>query len=263
MGNTLSQEQTSFAEKMEQFVKKMEKLVLNTFAHLNGSKDLQIRDFLYEEADYTIQVSRGPVIEKGGFEVCKVKKELPPMIPEPIWSRYLQIDIYPKTPLVGMLHIAMYFSYQADGGNMVGGIMDITPGAIIEEDLGFVKAEMDKVFEKRGLDVTEFRQSLEHGNHKEKLKAACVGVSFFKNFLEINENNFDLVCDAVETFFNNYIKILEKRKDQDFGKAEIDAMFDMRKRWLEKQFFWDPFPSTGVTPYEVWSMQDLPPEVRF
>jgi len=97
MGSTLSQEQTSFAEKMEQFVKKMEMLVLNTFAHLNGSKDLQIRDFLYEEADYTIQVSRGPVIEKGGFEVCKVKKELPPMIPEPIWNRYLQIDIYPKT----------------------------------------------------------------------------------------------------------------------------------------------------------------------
>jgi coproporphyrinogen III oxidase len=263
MDTTLSKEKTYFTEKMEQFVKKMEIRVLDTFARLNRCKDLQIRDFLYEEADYTIKVSRGPVIEKGGFEVCRVKKELPPMIPEPIWNRYMQIDIYPKTPLVGMLHIAMYFSYQVDGSDMVGGIMDITPGTIIEEDLSFVKEEMDKIFEKRGFDVTEFRQSLEHGNHKEKLKASCVGVSFFKNFLEINEINFDLVREAVETFFDSYIKVLEKRKDQNFSKAEIDAMFDMRKRWLEKQFFWDPFPSTGLTPYEVWSMQDLPPEVRF
>jgi coproporphyrinogen III oxidase len=263
MESALSKEQTYFAEKMERFTKEMEARVLDTFARLNGSRDLQIRDFLYEEADYTVKVSRGKVIEKGGFELCRVKKELPPMIPEPIWNRYMQIDLYPKTPLVGMLHIAMYFSYQADGGDMVGGIMDITPGTSIEEDLSFVKAEMDKIFEKRGLDVGEYRASLEHGNHKEKLKASCVGVSFFKNFLEINEENFNLVKEAVETFFDAYIKVLEKRKDQKFTEADIDAMFDMRKRWLEKQFFWDPFPSTGLTPYEVWSMQDLAPEVRF
>lgn len=263
MGGVLSKEQSYFAEKMERFTKEMEAKVLDTFARLNGSRDLQIRDFLYEEADYTVKVSRGKVIEKGGFELCRVKKELPPMIPEPIWNRYMQIDLYPKTPLVGMLHIAMYFSYQADGGDMVGGIMDITPGTSIEEDLSFVKAEMDKIFEKRGLDVGEYRASLEHGNHKEKLKASCVGVSFFKNFLEINEENFNLVKEAVETFFDTYIKVLEKRKDQKFTEADINAMFDMRKRWLEKQFFWDPFPSTGLTPYEVWSMQDLAPEIRF
>ena len=263
MESALSKEQSYFTEKMERFAKEMETRVLDTFARLNGSRDLQIRDFLYEEADYTVKVSRGKVIEKGGFELCRVKKELPPMIPEPIWNRYMQIDLYPKTPLVGMLHIAMYFSFQADGGDMVGGIMDITPGTSIEEDLFFVKAEMDKIFEKRGLDVGEYRASLEHGNHKEKLKASCVGVSFFKNFLEINEENFNLVKEAVETFFDAYIKVLEKRKDQKFTEADINAMFNMRKRWLEKQFFWDPFPSTGLTPYEVWSMQDLAPEVRF
>jgi coproporphyrinogen III oxidase len=263
MDSHLSKEQSYFTDKMEEFAKEMEAKVLDTFTRLNGTRDLQTRDFLYEEADYTVKVTRGKVIEKGGFELCRVKKELPPMIPEPIWNRYMQIDLYPKIPLVGMLHIAMYFSYQTDGGNMVGGIMDITPGTIIEEDLSFVKSEMDKIFEKRGLDVREFRASLEHGNHKEKLKASCVGVSFFKNFLEINEENFDLVKEAVETFFDVYIKVLEKRKDQTFSEADIDAMFDMRKRWLEKQFFWDPFPSEGLTPYEVWSMQDLAPEVRF
>ena len=263
MESALSKEQSYFTEKMERFAKEMETRVLDTFARLNGSRDLQIRDFLYEEADYTVKVSRGKVIEKGGFELCRVKKELPPMIPEPIWNRYMQIDLYPKTPLVGMLHIAMYFSFQADGGDMVGGIMDITPGTSIEEDLSFVKAEMDKIFEKRGLDVGEFRASLEHGNHKEKLKASCVGVSFFKNFLEINEENFNLVKESVETMFNAYIKVLEKRKDQKFSEKDTEAMFDMRRRWLEKEFQWDPFPSKGLVPYEVWSFQDLPPEVRF
>jgi hypothetical protein len=57
--------------------------------------------------------------------------------------------------------------------------------------------------------------------------------------------------------------VLEKRKDQKYSDKDREAMFDMRKRWLEKEFLWDPFPSKGLVPYEVWSFQDLPPEVRF
>jgi ACR3 family arsenite efflux pump ArsB len=82
-------------------------------------------------------------------------------------------------------------------------------------------------------------------------------------FLEIDENNFTVVKESVETMFASYLQVLIKRIDQQFTNDDVEAMFAMRKRWLEKQFFWDPFTSTDLAPYEVWSLQDLPPHVRF
>jgi len=260
----LTPEQSQLAKKMEGLMDGMEKKVFDAAGKLNGTLNIEIKNFNYEAADYVVKVTRGAVVEKCGFMKTVVKKEMPPMMPEPLFNRYMQIDLYPKTPLVGMLHIAMNFSYNKDGNSMVGGIMDITPGTTIDEDLTFVKEQLDTLFKKHELDIPPFRQPLLKEHHKDHLKASCVGVSFYKMpFLEIDEKNFNLVKESVETMFDAYLQVFIKRKDQKFNNSDVDAMFDMRRRWLEKQFFWDPFASTGLAPYEVWSFQDLPPEVRF
>jgi coproporphyrinogen III oxidase len=264
LSQNLTQEQTKYASQMDQFVDTLEAKVFDAIARLNGGQNLETKNFAFDIADYVVKVARGPVVEKGGFMRSIVKKAMPPMMGEPLFNRYIQIDIYPKTPLVGMLHIAMNFTYYKDGSNDVGGVMDITPGTIIEEDLAFVKSAMDELFAKHGVDIKPHREPLLHGHHKDWLKGSCVGVSFYlRPSLQINEKNFTLVKESVETFLDTYIKVLRKRKDKKFTDKDIEAMFDMRKRWLEKQFFWDPFASTGLYPYEVHSFQDLPPAVRF
>ena len=260
----LTPEQSRLSKEMSIFADTIEEKIFEAASKLNNTQSEQTKHFEYEAADYVVKVVRGDVVEKCGFMRTVVKKEMPPMMPEPLVNRYIQIDIYPSTPLVGMLHIAMNFSYNKDGGDMVGGIMDVTPGTVIEEDITFIKDQMDSLFAKHKLDIAPFRAPLLKENHKDKLKASCIGVSFFKMpFLEIDENNFTLVKESVETMFDSYLQVLIKRKDQQFSNDDVEAMFDMRKRWLEKQFFWDPFASTDLAPYEVWSLQDLPPQVRF
>jgi coproporphyrinogen III oxidase len=260
----LTPEQSQLSKEMSIFADTMEQKVFEAVSKLNSTQSTQTKHFEYEAADYVVKVVRGDVVEKCGFMRTVVKKEMPPMMPEPLVNRYIQIDIYPKTPLVGMLHIAMNFSYNKDGSDMVGGIMDITPGTVIDEDLTFVKEQMDTLFAKYKLDIASFRKPLLKENHKEKLKASCIGVSFYKMpFLEIDEINFKLVRESVGTMFDAYLQVLIRRKDQQFSDSDMGAMFDMRRRWLEKQFFWDPFTSSDLAPYEVWSLQDLPPQVRF
>lgn len=260
----LTPEQSRLSRKMSTFADTMEEKIFAVASKLNNTQHTQTEHFEFEAADYVVKVVRGDVIEKCGFMRTVVKKEMPPMMPEPLVNRYIQIDIYPSTPLVGMLHIAMNFSYNKDGGDMVGGIMDVTPGTIIGEDVTFVKDQMDTLFAKHKVDIVPFRKPLLKENHKEKLKASCIGVSFYKMpFLEINEKNFTLVKESCETMFDSYHQVLVKRKDQQFSDNDVEAMFGMRRRWLEKQFFWDPFTSTDLAPYEVWSLQDLPPQVRF
>ena len=260
----LTPQQARLSKEMSALADEMEQKVFDAAEKVNGSQKTEVKHFAFEAADYVVKVVRGDVVEKCGFMRTVVKKEMPPMMPEPLVNRYIQIDIYPKTPLVGMLHIAMNFSYNKDGSDMVGGIMDITPGTIIDEDINFVKGQLDALFEKHKLDIDPFREPLRKENHKDKLKASCIGVSFYKMpFLEIDEKNFNLVKESVETFLDAYLEVLVKRKDQQFSDDDVDAMFGMRRRWLEKQFFWDPFTSTDLAPYEVWSLQDLPPQVRF
>jgi coproporphyrinogen III oxidase len=139
----------------------------------------------------------------------------------------------------------------------------MTPGTIIEEDVAYVKAEMENFFNKRVVDITPYRAPLLKGHHKDWLKAACIGASFYSRPLEVNEKNFNLVKDSFETFLDAYLKILKKRKDQEFSDKDIEAQFDMRRRLLEKDFLWDPYTSKQLVPYKVWSFQMSPPEVRF
>lgn len=262
--DNLTEEQSKFAMKMEKFIDTMESKFSNVTGMLNGNQNIQTKKFTFETADYIVKVVRGDIVEKGGFMRSIVKKAMPPIMGEPLFNRYMQIDIYPSTPLVGMLHIAMNFTYYKDGSNDVGGIMDITPGTIIEEDLAFVKNRIERLFTELGIDINPFRQPLLHGHHKDSLKGSCIGVSFYlRPSLKINEKNFNLVKESAGIFFDAYIKVLAKRKEQKFNDRDVEAMFEMRRRWLEKQFLWDPFASTGLYPYEVYSFQDLPPAVRF
>ena len=260
--NALTGEQIQMAKKMEKFAERMEAKLFEPIFRLNGNKDLETKPFEFDTADYVVKVARGSVVEKGGFMKVLVKKELG-FSGEPIWNRFIQINIHPKTPLVPFAHLTMNFIYQKDGRHSISGIADMTPGTIIEEDLAFVKSEMDKLFKKHGVDINTYREPLLKGHHKDWLKAACVGVSFYSQPLKIYEKNFNLIKESFETFLDAYLKVLEKRKDQEFSDKDVAAMFDMRKRLLEKDFLWDPYTSKGLVPYEVWSFQMSPPEVRF
>lgn len=260
--DTLNEEQSRFAKKMEEFTEKTERMLFEAIAGLNNSKDVETKTFEVDTADYIVKVARGSVVEKGGFMKVTVKKALG-YTKEPLWNRFIQINLHPKTPLVPFAHLTMNFVYQKDGNHSISGIADMTPGTIIEEDVAFVKGEMEKLFKKHGVDITPYRAPLLKGNHKDWLKAACVGVSFYSRPLTINEKNFDLIKESIETFLDAYLKILAKRKDQKFSEKDIAAMFDMRKRLLEKDFLWDPYTSKGLVPYKVWSFQMSPPEVRF
>ena len=164
----LTPEQSRLSKKMSTFADTIEQKVFEATSKLNSTQSTQTRFFEYEAADYVVKVVRGDVVEKCGFMRTVVKKEMPPMMPEPLVNRYIQIDIYPKTPLVGMLHIAMNFSYNKDGGDMVGGIMDVTPGTIIDEDITFLKDQLDGLFVKHKLDIAPVRAPLLKENHTEK-----------------------------------------------------------------------------------------------
>ena len=264
----LTPEQQRHAQRMLDYMAKTESRFFNIVEGLNGQLQLEEKDFSFDAADHIVKVTRGEVIEKAGWYENISKQGQPPYVPEPIWSRYMEINIHPKTPFVGMLHATIYFSFLKNNMNALAGYMDYVPGVVVEEDNQQLKQVVEDVYEKHGADISPFRKELcesEFGakHHRDALKAACVGTSLYAPpMLRIKDSNWVLVTEAFDAFLDTYISILEKRKDQPFTDEDLAARDAMRKRWLEDQLFADTM-SKEVVPYEVWSMANLPPEVKF
>jgi len=63
----LSEEQAKFVEKMDAFQDAMDKRVFDATFRLNGTRDVEERNFEFETSDSVVKVARGSVVEKGGF----------------------------------------------------------------------------------------------------------------------------------------------------------------------------------------------------
>jgi coproporphyrinogen III oxidase len=258
----------ALADRMQAFQARTEEWIFARIRKLDGKLTTEERVFDYDNATHTVKVTRGKVVEKAGWYVNVTKKAIPPFVPEPLFSRYVEINVHPQTPHVGMLHATVYFTYLANGKSVMAGYMDYTPGVWHDEDNARLKQSLDTVYAQHGADITRFRKQLCDSafgakNHRDRLKAACVGASLYDPpFMEINDANFALATEGFEAFVGTYFDILEERKRQRFTPADIEARDAMRKRWLEDQLFADTM-SMKVVPYEVWSLANQAPAVKF
>jgi coproporphyrinogen III oxidase len=264
----LTADQQALADCMQAFQARTEEWIFARIGKFDGKVAPEERVFDYDNARHTVKVTRGKVVDKAGWYVNVTKKAIPPFVPESLFSRYVEINVHPQTPHVGMLHATVYLTYLANGKSVLAGYMDYVPGVWHNDDNARLKQSLDAVYAKHGADITRFRKQLCESafgakNHRDRLKAACVGASLYDPpFMEIDEANFALVTEAFEAFVGTYFDILEQRKRQRFNAADIDARDAMRKRWLEDQLFADTM-SMKVVPYEVWSLANQAPAVRF
>ena len=74
--------------------------------------------------------------------------------------------------------------------------------------------------------------------------------------------SYELIEGLFEKFTDAYLGLVPKR-DAAAVTADDEARQEaMRKRWLVDQLYSDPFASKLV-PFEVWSLANVPPTVRF
>jgi len=260
--------QQALVKRMEAFEQRTGAAIFARLATLDRKPSIDEQVFDYDNATHTVRVARGKVVEKAGWYVNVTKKAIPPFVPEALWNRYVEINIHPRTPHVGMLHATVYFTYPASGKSVLAGYMDYVPGVWHEGDNARLKQAVDAVFAKHGADIGRFRRQLCESpfgakKHRDRLGAACVGVSLYDPpFMEVSAASFDLVTEAFETFVGTYFDILQERRRQRYTTADLDARDAMRRRWLEDQLFAD-IMSMKVVPYEVWSLANQAPAVQF
>ncbi len=259
----LTEEQARIADDMLAFMDKMERTLFDGTERLNGALELESQDFHLDHGEYLIQVARGPVLQKVGLYTGHSTHPVEGRIEETIWNRYLHMDLHPKTPLVGLVHITMTLQFKTDGTSTVGGNMHLAPAAGNEEDFQFVRDRVDAVFEKHGIDVERYRKARCETSRRDRGLVACAGVSFYRPPLfDASWENYQLVRDTYEAVVESYLDLVNNRKDDPFTEADLAIQDQMRWNWLWDRLFSDPYTTT-VVPFELYSMATLPPEVKF
>ena len=80
--------------------------------------------------------------------------------------------------------------------------------------------------------------------------------------MTVTRENFDFMTQSFDKFIGAYIDTIEKRQNDAFTEEDVANQDRMRRRWLEDQLYADPFASR-VVPYEVWSLANLPPVIKW
>jgi hypothetical protein len=266
----LSPENRALAERMLASIARWDRKYRERVTAMNGGAPAP--ETLHAETDYSIYdvwVTRGPVIEKLGSMLAEAKKSQPSRPGSPVtWSRFYSLDFHAKTPLVGMLHSALVLQFHEDGTGFVGGWLGVMNGTRNEQDMAQLKKVVDERYAKFGKSPELYRQLMLKGPDNARAeylrRPDPSGVSLYgpPPFPDDIAKSYDLAEGLFEQFDDAYLEILARRARQRYTPEDEARRDEMRRRWLTDQLFADPF-SSKVVPYEVWSLSDMPPVIRF
>lgn len=270
----LSPENQALARRMVDFIARADRKYFDRVGKLNGNPGTAPApgDVLQRETDdsiYDVRVARGPVVEKFGRMVAEGTKTQPGRIQkELVWSRFYSIDVHPKTPLVGMLHATLVVQFYEDGTGFAGGWLGVMNGTRIDEDMQALTRVVDDQFARYGKSPALYRKLIVKGTEDTisafRRRPDPSGVSFYGPpvFPQDLAKSYELVEGLFEQFTDAYMDIIPRRADQAFTAEDVSRQEVMRKAWLVDQLFSDPFASKLV-PFEVWSLSNVPPVIRF
>lgn len=269
----LSPEHRALALRMTAFMDRADRKYFARAEALNGPAGAPVpADHLSRETDdsiYDVRVTRGPVIEKLGRMLAEGKKTQPGRREGAlVWGRFYSIDVHPKTPLVGMLHATLVLQFYEDGTGFAGGWLGVMNGTRVADDMQALTTVVDRHFAEFGRNPAVYRALIVKGTEDTvaafRRKPDPSGVSFYGPpvFPGDVARSYEFIEGLFGSFTDAYLDLVPKRANAAATAEDVLRQDAMRKNWLIDQLFSDPFASELV-PFEVWSLANLPPTVRF
>lgn len=269
----LSPEHQALAQRMVTFMSRADGKYFARAQALNGQPGALLpAESLSRETDdsiYDVRVTRGSVVEKLGRMIAEGKKTQPGRREgELVWGRFYSIDVHPQTPLVGMLHATLVLQFYEDGTGFAGGWLGVMNGTRIDEDMQALTRVVDAHFAGYDRDPAIYRRLIVKGTDETiaafRRKPDPSGVSFYGPpvFPGDVARSYDLIEGLFEKFTDAYLDLVPRRAGAPVTDDDRARQDNMRKSWLVDQLYSDPFASQLV-PFEVWSLANVPPIVRF
>ncbi|KAF9917738.1 Coproporphyrinogen-III oxidase [Linnemannia zychae] len=259
--------------RMEAFNKKLQAEIAARLEKLDGEGKFKVDQWNRAEGGDGISMvlQDGKVFEKAGVGVSVVYGMLPPAAvaqmraqhpniavtnePMPFFATGISCVIHPHNPNAPTVHFNYrYFELGAkDGGEPVswwfGGGCDLTPSILYEEDAvhfhRVIKEACDKHDPRYYRDFKKWCDEYFYIPHRGERRG--IGGIFFDDLDDKNPNElFAFIQSCGNSFLNQYIPIMERRKDMPFSAEDKNWQQIRRGRYVEFNLVYDRGTKFGL-----------------
>jgi coproporphyrinogen III oxidase len=216
--------------KIVTFVEEMKEKATRGLLEVSGTGKLVKKTHTFQGGRADVVTIRGGAIEKAAITHLVLKGITPPGTNEEVDAMVYQMEVFPENPYCPMGHFNTEWSMKGPGSYYMN--LDLFPAVRVEEDINLVERAMGSVADRFGRGRDKMREGLDTHYNMEHFAfplAAKVGCKL----LELKQEDLDLFIDAYHTFFDSYLDILRKRKDNPFSAADARLKLERNGKWLE------------------------------
>jgi len=225
-------------KQFETFLSDLTERTLSFFKEYNGG-DCEKRSWDIPIGKVDVFISEGEFFEKASIIYCDVNVDVPPTLAADSKegggkanAKVLEIHTFPSNPKIPKVYIE--FRSHAAGAISFAGGTDIFPTSPDEDALNDFQASLKGLCSRHNKDYEELRK-VRVGFFKPKYRKmdeySTVGIYSFK----WPQEDFPLVKDMADTFFDTYTKIIDTRKDAKFTPEEKESQliqFGRMAEWI-------------------------------
>jgi coproporphyrinogen III oxidase len=247
---------------MEGYYREVKEVALEGFKRLNGTTQVEHKNWEVPVGRWEVSVVRGKVLEKATLSHILLNTKNP-LTGEDTRFDVVQAKVYPASPKIPILLFNVE-NRAAAKEDKFAGMLDVVPVAASEEDLHFLAGGVKKVIEKHGVDHETLRKKVENiykMDQWEKGLNAGIGI-----YLDLAKEQLDLVKEVGFQWLTSYFTIVEKRAKESYDSEEVALMDFARARILEYYFLGDMSitiaQKIGV-PLEALTLGTIAPTIRY
>ncbi|KAF8975891.1 Coproporphyrinogen-III oxidase [Entomortierella lignicola] len=261
--------------RMEAFVKKIQKEITAELERVDGEAKFKVENWTRTEGGGGISMvlQDGKVFEKAGVSVSVVYGMLPPAAvaqmraqrpdisksdePLPFFATGISSVIHPHNPNAPTVHFNYrYFELGGNGDDSepviwwFGGGSDLTPSILYEEDAvhfhKVIKEACDKHDPRYYKDFKNWCDEYFYIKHRDERRG--IGGIFFDDLNDKPaEELFDFVKSCGTAFLDQYVPIVEKRKNMPFTEEDKHWQQLRRGRYVEFNLVYDRGTKFGLS----------------
>jgi coproporphyrinogen III oxidase len=267
------------------FIRELQDTITSKLEKIDGVAKFQEDQWHRAEGGggHTRVIENGDVFEKGGVNISAVHGALPAAMQNyfkvqdaDFYATGISLVIHPVNPFVPTVHANFrYFEMFDKTGDIVdcwfGGGLDLTPYYLFEQDVRHFHQVCKEVCDRHEVaDYSTFKDRCDeyfHNTHRNEARG--IGGLFY-DYCRATESHsmtdwLEFQKDMGSHFLDAYVPIVEKRKELDYNKENLDWQQIRRGRYVEFNLVHDKGTLFGLkTNGRIESiLMSLPPQVQW
>lgn len=239
---------SEFFNIVEKYVSGLQVTICNAIEKIDGKKFSEDKWAMKTGGGgITKVITDGKIFEKGGVNFSSIKGKMNDetahqlnVEPQNFNVCGISLILHPFSPKIPTIHMNIRFFELEKGKTWFGGGTDLTPYYPYEKDFKHFHQTLKQACNSAVPNIYEsYKKNCDeyfYIKHRNEMRG--IGGTFF-DYIDGNEQNFNLVKSIGNCFLDSYLPIVERRKNEEFTDDDKKFQLIRRGRYVEFNLIYD------------------------